>query len=83
MHQGPRYALASHNQKVHVEHTLYFAPARFASSIDNRMRARLPSKSMAHWLRLHVATVASRLLMSARLCYTKEYGCYHGLCCAV
>jgi hypothetical protein len=36
------------------------APAARARAMDSAMRARLPSKSSAHWLRLHVASVATR-----------------------
>ena len=42
----------------------YRAPAAFASRIDASIRARLPGKSSAHWLRLHVATVYSFVLTS-------------------
>lgn len=40
--------------------TRYAAPAARARAMDSAMRARLPSKSSAHWLRLHVASVATR-----------------------
>ncbi len=40
--------------------TLYRAPCAFACSMDWMIRRRLPSKSSAHWFRLHVARVASR-----------------------
>lgn len=40
--------------------TLYLAPRRRASAMEAAMRRRLPSKSMAHWSKLHVASTATR-----------------------
>lgn len=40
--------------------TRYVAPAARARSTDALTRARLPSKSIAHWSRLQAASVATR-----------------------
>jgi hypothetical protein len=47
--------------------TLYVAPAWRAAVMLSLMRLRLPSKSIAHWFRLHVASVANRRRMMAGL----------------
>lgn len=44
--------------------TLYVAPASLAARMLSSILFRLPSKSIAHWLRLHVAKVASLRLMA-------------------
>jgi hypothetical protein len=44
--------------------TLYVAPACFACRMLSKILLRLPSKSIAHWLRLHVARVACLRLMA-------------------
>jgi hypothetical protein len=49
------------------ELTLYVAPASFAAVMLSKILLRFPSKSIAHWFRLHVARVASLRLMTATL----------------